>query len=89
MIVSHSLVTPGFSSDWLLPVDVGELLLSEPRKYAGVSLCNSVHWCCEYICSTSGTQHSIRSIRYAFTLLSKYEKKEKVHCICYAFQLLH
>ena len=56
MIVKYSLVTLGFISDWLLPVDVGELLF-EPRKYLSVSLCNSVHWCCEYICSAFGPQH--------------------------------
>ena len=54
MIVKYSLVTLGFISDWLLPVDVGELLF-EPRKYLSVSLCNSVHWCCEYICSAFTT----------------------------------
>ena len=42
MIVRYLLVTLWFISDWLLPVDVGELLLSEPRKYLGVSLCNFI-----------------------------------------------
>ena len=55
MIVRYSLVTLGFFSDW--SVDVEELLLSEPHKYIGVSLCNFVHWCWEYISSASGAQH--------------------------------
>ena len=59
MIVRYSLVTLWFISDWLLPVDVGELLLSEPRKYLGVPLCSFVHWCCEYICSTFGAQQEV------------------------------
>lgn len=33
----------------LIALDVRKLLLSEPREYFGVSLCNSVLWCCEYI----------------------------------------
>ena len=56
VIVRYSLATLCFISDWLLFVDVGELLLSEPCKYLGVSLCNFVHWCCEYICSAFGAQ---------------------------------
>ena len=40
-------------------MDVGELLLSEPRKYLGVSLCNFVHWCCEYICSAFSAQQVV------------------------------
>ena len=26
------------------------------KKHVGVTLCNSVHWCCEYICSAFGPQ---------------------------------
>ena len=40
MTVRYSLVTLWFISDWLLPVDAGELLFSEPRKYLSISLCN-------------------------------------------------
>ena len=56
VIVRYSLVTPCFISDWLVPVDVENLLLSEPRKYLGVFLCNFVHWCYEYICSAFDAQ---------------------------------
>ena len=88
MTVRYSLGRLGFISDWLLPVDVGELLLSEPCKYLGVSLYSSVYWCWEYICSAFGAHNmdcrtcmcSIQkhlNIRYAFTLPSEYEKKKK------------
>ena len=58
MTVRYSPVTR-FISDWLLLVDVGELLLSEPRKYLGVSLCNFIHWCYEYISSVFGAQQVV------------------------------
>ena len=62
MIVRYSLVTLCFISDWLVLVDVGELLLSEPRKYLGVSLCNSVHWCWEYTCFAFGAQQLVSEL---------------------------
>ena len=59
MIVRYSLVTLCLISDWLLPVDVGKLLLSEPCKYLGVSLCNFVHRCSEYSCSAFSAQQLV------------------------------
>ena len=52
----YSLVNTLIPNDWLLPVDVGEFLLSESHKYLGVYLCNFVRWCCGYIRSAFGAQ---------------------------------